>query len=113
MKTFKTLDFALQTTVLLGAAVYWAIHRDLIYAYFSVGGAQAASMIVHFFTGNVHAETARSAYHWVSLVAVASMFVVVGFWILLFMAPFMALFYWWLCLTETVRVWERPNRIFA
>ncbi|MCU0352791.1 MAG: hypothetical protein MUD08_03485 [Cytophagales bacterium] len=113
MKTFKTLDFMLQTLALIGGAAYWTVDGDFFLVYSLVGGVQAVSMAVHFFTGNVYPNTARSIYHWISLVAVASMFAVVGFWILLFLAPFMAVFYWSLCLTETVRVWERPKRIFA
>ncbi len=116
MKTFKIFDVALQLAAIPGSLFYYFVshHSDALFgAYFLVGGLQVVSMLVHFATRNVYKHTARAYYHWTTLVTVLLMPTFVIFYLLLFLAPFMAVFYFTLCIAETKRYFTRPQRIFA
>jgi hypothetical protein len=116
MKTFKTIDLLLQMGAIIGGLIYYwqSVNSNALFGiYFLVGGLQVVSMLVHFATRNVYKHTARSYYHWITLVTVALMPILPIFYLLLFLAPFMALFYFSLCFVETKRYFTRPRRIFA
>jgi hypothetical protein len=49
----------------------------------------------------------RRNYHWVTLISLITM-PVGSFWILLFTAPLMAVFYTWLCYSEVRKMNLRP-----
>lgn len=111
MRTFKTIDFYGQVLLIVGFALAQLIWGEAIFiiGYFVVGSWQVISMLVHYynnwFTGK---GTARSFYHWVTLITVLLMITVVIFYLLLFLAPFMAIYYCWLCYDEVYHKMQRP-----
>ena len=76
--------------------------------YFVVGGWQAISMAVHaynhWFTYN---KDKRYIYHWVTAIMLITM-PVGSYIILLFISPFMAIFYAWVCYEEVYIKMRRP-----
>jgi hypothetical protein len=72
----------------------------LIHGYFWVGAWQSLSMIVHATCGWMAPyNNTRLTYHWIAFIAVITM-PIGSIWILLYTAPFMALFYTGLCAYE-------------
>ncbi|MGB4843903.1 MAG: hypothetical protein WBP16_05515 [Ferruginibacter sp.] len=110
MKKFKEVDAWLSTILIISFTIATIINRDntFITGYFVVGGWQVISMIVHVqqscFTEN---KGKRKVYHWITAIALLTM-PVGSFIILLFTAPFMALYYTWLCFDEVRKMNERP-----
>jgi hypothetical protein len=108
---FKRIDLYGQLALIIGFIIAQIIHGDGIFmiGYIVVGGWQVLSMLIHFskhwFTGK---GTERGLYHWVTLTTVLLMPTLVIFWLLLFLAPFMALYYCWLCYDELYRKMKRP-----
>lgn len=115
MKKFKQTDLWISIGLIVFFIVYnlLAHTRDLIsdnvfMAYFVVGGWQVISMIVHAVTRTFTRPVGtRLVYHWISFIALATM-PLGSFWILLFAAPFMALFYTWICYREIRKMNTRP-----
>jgi hypothetical protein len=100
MKDFKIIDFSINVILILFFAIYSLVRMDeiFIYAYFVVGAWQIISMVVHAITKTgTHKNGARYIYHWIAFVSVLLMFTVVFFYILLFTAAPMAIFYTCLC----------------
>ena len=110
MRKFKKIDCWVSVILIAGFAVATLINGDytFILGYLVVGGWQVFSMLVHayhrLFTqkGNT-----RHVYHWITLVSLVTM-PVGSYWILLFTAPFMAIFYTGLCFNEVKRMSQRP-----
>jgi hypothetical protein len=118
MKTFKLIDFWINV-VLISFFVILAIFEATEYingfgeyiglGYFIVGGWQIIGMLIH---ANQHWFTEkkgiRNNYHWFTFFAVLAMFTIVWFYVLLFIAPFLALFYTWICYNEIFVKMKRP-----
>jgi hypothetical protein len=120
MRTFKLINCWLQIIVIavtLGLMIILPL--DFFYAYFIVGGIQFLSMLIHeaiaIFTSS---GTTRRRYH--NIVYVVVLCMVAGIWLppfwliyipLLFLPPFMAAYYSWLCYRETYVYIKRPLSI--
>ncbi|MEP7255608.1 MAG: hypothetical protein ABI666_07510 [Ferruginibacter sp.] len=110
MKKFKTIDMWISIALITGFGIASIINHDytFIIGYFAVGGWQVISMIVHavdkWFTEK---RGARYIYHWITFISVITM-PIGSFWILLFTAPFMAVYYTWLCYNEVYVKMQRP-----
>lgn len=110
MRKFKRVDAWISTALITGFAVATLINRDYTFllGYLVVGAWQVTSMLVHVyyrcFTGK---KGLRYIYHWITLISLITM-PVGSFWILLFTAPFMAVFYTWLCFDEVKKMYQRP-----
>ena len=120
MKLYKQIDFLVSLTLILGFAVWYMYEQDILFtAYFVTGGWQVLSMIVHetggWFTSN---GSVRRVYHWTSLaiIALGSLSFVVTpflfiFFIMLFAAPVMAVFYAGICYAEIKTLSQRPLNV--
>jgi hypothetical protein len=110
MKKFKTMDTWISIILITGFAIATIINRDYTFlsGYFVVGGWQVFSMIVHlFYRRSLEMSRIRSVYHFITFIAVATM-PFGSFYILLLTAPFMAVFYTWLCFDEVRKMNQRP-----
>lgn len=110
MKKFKTIDLFISIALIIAFTLYWLIKQDssFMLAYLVVGGWQASSMLVHAcnkcFT---YKGGSRHVYHWVTLISVVTL-PLGSFWILLYTAPFMAVYYTYLCYHEVYVKMQRP-----
>lgn len=114
MKGFKTADFCISVALILYytlVAIPFHIGFSdfiLIEGYLVVGTWQSISMLIHRITGHfVHRWSKRSIYHWISLIAIITM-PAGSIWILVFIAPIMAVYYTYLCYEETFIKMKRP-----
>ena len=110
MKTFKQFDFWVSVVLILVFAIVSIIRQDetVILGYVVIGSWQVLSMLVHLFTKTfTHYPGARFTYNWVTLIAVVTI-PVGSVWVLVFTAPFMALYYTWLCYNEVFVKMQRP-----
>jgi hypothetical protein len=116
MKKFKVFDVWFNVgliviftiTTILSASDF--LDDDLFFlGYFIVGGWQVISMIVHLINKQdlLFNYQSRIVYNWITLISIISM-PFGGFWILFFIAPFMAIFYTILCYRETYIKMKRP-----
>jgi hypothetical protein len=116
MKKFKKIDVWV-SVVLISIFLFWIfidIIRDedwrmtILYSFFVVGGWHIISMIVHTVTRfYIGWEGVRILYHIFSLVLLLTI-PLGSVWILAFAAPFMALFYTYMCYDETYVKMKRP-----
>ncbi|MGG9970381.1 hypothetical protein ACQ33O_01200 [Ferruginibacter sp. SUN002] len=110
MKKFKTADLYISIALIIGFLIVSLIRRDgtFVVGYFVVGGWQVISMIMHvvnkWFTEK---WGVRFIYHLITLVALVTA-PLGGFYVLLFVAPFMAVFYAWICYNELHVKMVRP-----
>ena len=110
MKKFKEVDVWISIILITGFAIATIINRDYTFllGYFVVGGWQVISMLVHVYHHSFTEKKGfRRNYHWITLISLITM-PVGSFWILLFAAPFMAVFYTWLCYDEVRKMNQRP-----
>lgn len=110
MKKFKKIDTWINITLITAFAIASIINKDYTFliGYCVVGGWQVISMLVHiFYRRALQLSRVRSVYHIITLIAVATM-PVGSIFILLFTAPFMAIFYTWLCFDEVRKMHQRP-----
>jgi undecaprenyl pyrophosphate phosphatase UppP len=120
MKTFKIID-TYMSIVLIGISIIIGITNYqvdwFIASYFAVGGWQVISMIVHEVSKTfVHPKSTRRLYHYIVLVVISTILlglvldntVLMLLYILLFVAPFMAIFYTIICYNETFNKMKRP-----
>lgn len=110
MKTFKLVDFWGSAGLIIVFTILsiFKEHFTFIVGYFAVGAWQVTSMLVHVFTRTfIRRPGARYAYNWVTLIAVVTM-PLGSFRILLFTAPFMAVYYTWICYREVYVKMQRP-----
>lgn len=121
MKKFKLIDTWVSIILIISSFLYALIAQNLnsIIGYFVVGGWQIISLAVHAWKGWFTESVGRSRYHIIiSVVACAALcgfifteilwFVMV---ILLFAAPFMAIYYICLCYNEVFVKMQRPLAI--
>lgn len=123
MKTFKTTDFYIQVLLFPFTIAAIIISRDkmlaLFVSYFIIGGYQLTGIFIHEFNHWFTSRgSARRYYHNTSYaIAICMMltplvgFTGVVFFPLLFLAPFMAVYYTWLCSKETFVYLRRPLSI--
>ena len=115
MKQFKIMDFWINTGLIISFIIISILegvgeflHNYFLAGYFIVGGWQVISMLVHAYN---HCFTkrwqARYNYHWITFIALITM-PMGSFWILFFTAPFMAVYYTYLCYKETYVKMQRP-----
>lgn len=115
MKQFKIIDFWVSTGLIISGIIISIIegregflHNYFLAGYFIVGAWQIISMVVHAIN---HCFTvkggARYFYHWITFIAMIT-FPFGSFWILFFTAPFMAVYYTYLCYKETYVKMQRP-----
>ncbi|MGG9960244.1 hypothetical protein [Ferruginibacter sp. SUN106] len=117
MKQFKIIDFWVNTGLIISSVIISILERkeDFLHnyffaGYFIVGGWQVISMLVHVFNRCFTARwTARYIYHWITFIAIVTM--PGSFWVLLYAAPFMAVYYTYLCYQETYVKMKRPLSI--
>ena len=110
MKRFKIFDLTLSILLIIASGVYALVEKEtgFILSYFIVGGWQSISMIIHAYNRCfTYKSGSRYIYHWISLVSVVTM-PLGSFWILIFTAPFMAIYYTWLCYHEVFVKMQRP-----
>ncbi len=110
MRKFKEIDTWISIILITGFAIATVINRDYTFllGYFVVGGWQVISMLVHiYYHSFTEKKSIRRNYHWITLISLISM-PIGSFWILLFTAPFMAVFYTWLCYDEARKMNQRP-----
>ena len=110
MKKFKEVDAWISIILITGFAVATIINRDytFILGYFVVGGWQVISMLAHvYYHSFTQKKGIRRNYQWITLISLVSM-PVGSFFILLFAAPFMAVFYTGLCFDEIRKMNQRP-----
>lgn len=75
--------------------------------YFVVGGWQVISMIAHaLMRCFTEGRSVRFIYHWITTISLLTM-PLGSFWILMFAAPVMAVFYTWLCYDEVKKMNQR------
>lgn len=122
MKKFKTLDAWISTILIVSSTIISFINHDYTFllGYTVVGAWQVISMIVHAFNG-WFTESGSKRYTYHRIVVITLMIVLLGFaiypiliyllFILLFVSPFMALYYNWLCFEEVRKMNQRPLAI--
>ncbi len=113
MKKFKTIDTWISIILITAFAIASIINRNYTFliGYFVVGGWQVISMLVHvFYHSFTEKGSTRYIYHWITFISLITM-PIGSFWILLFTAPFMAVFYAWLCFDEVRKMNQRPLAI--
>lgn len=111
MKQFKIIDFWVNILLIIGFAIISLIEKNFtfIYGYFIVGGWQVISMIIHRINKLIiPISKTRKVYHWITGFSIAGMFTLVFFYVLLFAAPIMAIFYTCLCGNEVFAKAKRP-----
>lgn len=102
MKTIKLTDLGINISLLLIFLIETLVNGTemMIKGYLCVGAWQSLSMIVHAACGwMAPLNKIRFVYHWIAFIAVITM-PMGSIWILLYTAPFMALFYTGLCAYE-------------
>lgn len=104
MKLFKQLEFYSSVLLILAFFISLLITQDaelLFTSYFVVGAVHSIGMITHaiahWFTNK---NSLRLYYHWLVVILLLLVPLYIGLYILLFAAPFMAVFYTWLCWRE-------------
>lgn len=119
MKTFKLLDYWISIILIITSLIYGLLAKDFhfIYGYFVVGGWQIISILIHawnrWFTNK---QTGRYVYHCIVAIVIGAaligllipLLLLAVLYLLLFTAPFMALFYTWLCYREVYVKMQRP-----
>ena len=113
MKKFKKIDVWVSIVLITGFAIATIINRNYSFmlGYFVVGGWHVISMLAHvYYHSFTEKKSTRRIYHWITFISLITM-PIGSFWILLFTAPFMAVFYTWLCFDEVRKMHQRPLAI--
>ncbi len=119
MKKFKTLDVWISIVLIIGFLAFGLIKLDetFIYGYYVVGGWQLISMVVHFINHwFTHDAGTRAVYQkWVFIIFITTgislvypLITMIILLVLLFAAPFMAVFYTFICYDEVYTKMQRP-----
>ena len=119
MKKFKTIDTWISIALIVSFSILSLIKLDdtFLVGYCVVGGWQMISMVIHAINGwFTHSANGRRVYH--LLVAALTAATLVGLlfypllyltmFFLLFAAPFMAIYYTWICYNEVHVKMQRP-----
>ncbi|MEP7144535.1 MAG: hypothetical protein ABI707_16735 [Ferruginibacter sp.] len=110
MKQFKIIDLFINIALVSGFSVYCLIKQNgsFITGYFVVGGWQVISMLIHVYNKCfTYKSGSRYTYHWITFISLVTM-PLGSFLILLFTAPFMAIYYTYLCYHEVYVKMQRP-----
>ncbi len=110
MRKFKKIDAWISIILITGFAIATIIFKGYTFliGYFVVGGWQVISMLVHGFKHSFTKKwNKRYVYHWITFISLITM-PLGSFFILLFAAPIMAVYYAWLCSDEVRKMNERP-----
>ena len=130
MKKFKIIDFRLSVILIIGFVFFGFVTRDgkFIHGYFIVGGWQMVSMIIHlanqWFTerGNLRYRYQKLVFWFVLIFTLLiglgwfveettwTPFLIASFSIL-YLTPFMAFFYTYICYEETFIKMKRPMEL--
>jgi len=119
MKKFKIIDTWISFGLIIVFTLLSLIKLDYTFlvGYCTVGGWQMISMMIHAINGwFTHRKAGRFNYHFIVAVLAAlsllGLFVFPVLWVvmvvLLFAAPFMAIYYTWLCYNEVYVKMQRP-----
>ena len=119
MKTFKKTDLWISCLLITVFTIVSLVRMDstFIIGYFTVGGWHVISMIVHAVNGwFTQKGSSRYIYHWIvfgifaltALGFIVFYLLIIIMYIMLFAAPFMAVFYTWLCYDEVYVKMQRP-----
>jgi len=114
MKKFKVIDFWISAGLIIASAIIGILEgfedflsNYFLMGYFVVGAWQVISMLVHaFYKCFTKRGGARYIYHWITFISVVTM--PGSFWVLLYIAPFMAVYYAGLCYAEVRKMNQRP-----
>jgi hypothetical protein len=117
METFKRPDFVINLLLITGSTIFSLIRLDhtFIYCYFITGGWQVISMLTHAANGwFTRKKSRRYIYHWTVAIIIAMgllTFVIQIFafiyFIMLFAAPLMAVYYTIICYEEVKEIKQR------
>jgi len=126
MKRFKMIDYYVSVVLIAGSVFYGFVKLDasFIAGYFVVGGWQTISMLVHFLT-NMFNQKGGKRYQYQKNVLLTAfiitgltgaafmhpgigMLLIVLLFALIVAAPFMAVYYAWICYEETFIKMKRP-----
>lgn len=117
MKRFKIVDCWVSASLIIIFIVLsisfslkpgGLLNKTVLAGYFVVGGWQVISMIVHTIKQSFTRQgSARYIYHIITLISIITM-PAGSFWILIFTAPFMAIYYTYICFDETYNKMKRP-----
>jgi hypothetical protein len=117
METFKRTDFVISLLLITVSTIFSLIRLDytFIYCYFITGSWQVISMLVHAANGwFTRKKSRRYIYHWIVAIIIAMgllTFVIPVFffiyYIMLFAAPIMAVFYTIICYEEVKEIKQR------
>lgn len=103
MKQFKLLEILINSALIFVFVGIFSITQSfelLFLSYFIVGGVQLLSMLFHIGKGWFSNHSVRFVYY-IFLVFIAVLcFGGIGFFILLYIAPLMAVFYVYICYRE-------------
>ena len=119
MKKFKKIDIYISILLIAGFTLMSFVNMDSTFfvGYFVVGGWQLVSMVIHAALGwFTQAYTRRYVYQFIVLgiIVMALSGLVFEFLLillafpLLFAAPFMAMYYTWICYYELNTIIKRP-----
>lgn len=122
MKKFKLYDTWISILLIIGFTIFSLVKLDYTFliGYCVIGGWQIISMIVHGINGwFAQKGSARYRYHCVVAIIIIAALLGILFnsllmfvlYILLFAAPFMAIYYTWLCYNEVYVKMQRPLAI--
>jgi hypothetical protein len=116
MKIFKITDICVSLGLLIIFTVRFYSEDRLIWlfeSYFILGAWQTISMLIHAIN-NWHTRkwSTRYTYHWIAFVSIITL-PVGSYWILAFIAPFMAIFYTGLCFVEVRKYEVRPSELLG
>lgn len=117
MKKFKMIDcwvsailIVIFTVLSIPASIKtgWMLNNTVLTGYFVVGGWQVISMIVHSIKQSFTRKgSSRLIYHVITIVSIVTI-PAGSFYILFLTAPFMAIYYTFLCFDETYNKMKRP-----
>jgi len=120
MKRFKIIDYLVSIALMTWFTIAELVQQDksFITGYFTVGGWQVISMLVHAVNGwFVKKGGTRYLYHCTAAIMLGAFILIIAtgfsaFWLFFYLmallAPFMAIFYTWLCIREIHVKMQRP-----
>lgn len=117
MKTFKKADLIFQVALIVTFTILVLLKVvNIVTAYFVVGSIQVLSMLIHAVTKrNTRKGSKRYYYHRITaiIISVAALscvtpLIFIALYSLLFFAPFMAIYYVWICFYEVSHAAKRP-----
>ena len=119
MERFKKTDLIISISLIIACTIISLLKNDVtfIYSYFIVGGWQVISMVVHAINGwFTRKGSVRVIYHWIVVIifVVASLAFMIPvlfaiYYIMLFAAPILAIFYTIICYQEVKEIKERHS----